>query len=72
MDLAELGAAIDCVDDRGFTPLHIAANHGRLSAVTSLLRKGADPNISAQLGDTPLHYACQHGHTSVVSCTRNN
>lgn len=66
-DLADLGASVDIIDDRGFTPLHLAANHGRTSAVTALLRRGADPNISAHAGDTPLHYACQHGHVQVVS-----
>ncbi len=66
-ELADMGASIDIIDDRGFTPLHCAANHGRTSAVTALLRKGADPNISAHAGDTPLHYACQNGHTASVS-----
>lgn len=67
VDLADMGAAIDYIDDRGFTPLHLAATHGRATAVTALLRRGADPNISAHAGDTPLHYACQNGHTAVVS-----
>lgn len=66
-DLADLGASIDLIDDRGYTPLHLAATYGRTSAVTSLLRRGADPNISAHAGDTPLHYACQNGHMSSVS-----
>ena len=66
-DLADLGASIDAIDDRGFTPLHLAASHGRTSAVTSLLKRGADPNISAHAGDTALHFACQNGHVQSVS-----
>ncbi len=67
IDLAELGASIDTHDDREFTPLHLAATHGRTSAVAALLRRGADPNLASLTGDTPLHLACQHGHAAVVS-----
>lgn len=67
VDLADMGASIDVLDDRGFTPLHLGATYGRASSVTALLRKGADPNISAHAGDTPLHFACQNGHTATVS-----
>ena len=71
IDLADLGASIDTHDDREFTPLHLAATHGRTSAVTALLRRGADPNLASLSGDTPLHFACQSGHSAVVSIKKN-
>ena len=67
VDLAELGASIDTHDDRELTPLHLAATHGRTSAVAALLRRGADPNLASLSGDTSLHFSCQHGHSAVVS-----
>ena len=51
----------------GYTPLHLAAASGRTSAVTALIRMGADPNISSRTGDTALHLASHGGHATSVS-----
>ena len=46
----------------GFTALFYAVEKGSPTIVQALLRRGADPNMSAQQpdskGNTPLHYAC--------------
>ncbi len=51
----------------GYTPLHVAADAGRASAVAALLGHGADPNTAARSGDTPLHLACHNAHIQAVS-----
>ncbi|MBS0619916.1 MAG: ankyrin repeat domain-containing protein [Verrucomicrobia bacterium] len=51
----------------GFTPLHVAAEHGRLECLRDLLRHGASTTIRCggeQL--VPLHVAAQAGHIEVV------
>lgn len=49
----------------GFTPLHVAAQHGHTHLVSLLLKHGA--NIGQKNVDwaTPLHLACQNGHVQV-------
>lgn len=44
-----------------------AAMDGDLDRVTSLLRKGSDPNLRDSAGYTALHYASRSGHLHV--CT---
>jgi ankyrin repeat protein len=44
-------------NQKGQTPLHIAAIQGNCWAAEFLLRKGAYPNIADYRGNTPLHYA---------------
>ena len=51
--------------DDGATPLHVAAQKGKLSAVRVLLRENANPFLSAH-GSLPLCMAVYHGHLEVV------
>ncbi|XP_077166705.1 ankyrin repeat domain-containing protein 27 isoform X2 [Paroedura picta] len=53
-------------DDRGFTPLHIAAICGQASLIDLLVSKGAVVNATDYHGSTPLHLACQKGYQSVT------
>ncbi len=60
--LLDAGAMVDLADDRGFTPLHCAAGHGRVNdrakdIAATLLAAGADPNARSHdpYGYTPLH-----------------
>jgi uncharacterized protein len=60
------------VDDRGldgYSPLHLAAEFGRLEAARLLLGRGADPNAVSmnELRATPLHSAISAGHRDTTS-----
>ncbi|XP_032470781.1 ankyrin repeat domain-containing protein 27 isoform X13 [Phocoena sinus] len=53
-------------DDRGHTPLHVAALCGQASLIDFLVSKGAVVNATDYHGSTPLHLACQKGCQSVT------
>ncbi|XP_025072509.1 ankyrin repeat domain-containing protein 27 isoform X2 [Alligator sinensis] len=53
-------------DDRGYTPLHIAAIYGQASLVDVLVSKGAVVNAMDYHGSTPLHLACQKGYQNIT------
>lgn len=53
-------------DDRGYTPLHIAAICGQSQFIDLLISKGAVVNATDYHGSTPLHLACQKGHQNIV------
>ncbi|NXX43177.1 ANR27 protein, partial [Tricholaema leucomelas] len=53
-------------DDRGYTPLHVAAVCGQTSLVDLLVAKGAIVNATDYHGSTPLHLACQKGYQNVT------
>uniref|UniRef100_A0A8C3UJI3 Ankyrin repeat domain 27 n=1 Tax=Catharus ustulatus TaxID=91951 RepID=A0A8C3UJI3_CATUS len=59
-------------DDRGYTPLHIAAICGQTSLVDLLVAKGAIVNATDYHGSTPLHLACQKGYQNVTVSTTPN
>ncbi|XP_068017803.1 ankyrin repeat domain-containing protein 27 isoform X1 [Melanerpes formicivorus] len=53
-------------DERGYTPLHVAALCGQTSLVDLLVAKGAIVNATDYHGSTPLHLACQKGYQNVT------
>ncbi|KAM4721065.1 ankyrin repeat domain-containing protein 27 isoform 2-T2 [Rhinophrynus dorsalis] len=53
-------------DDRGYTPLHIAAICGQAQCIDLLVSKGAVVNATDYHGSTPLHLACQKGHQKIT------
>ena len=50
-------------DDRGRTPMHLAALEGKAELVAALAEAGADPNALDGKGRTPLHLVAGLGNT---------
>ena len=48
------GADPDARDEKGFTPLHIAAHKGHTAAIAALREAGADPGARNKDGQTPF------------------
>ena len=54
-------------DDKGITPLHLAATYGKLEALKILLSKNINKNPPSLIdGKTPLHFAAEQGNLDVV------
>ena len=60
-------AQIDIQNHAGDTPLHVAANSGRIEIFTQLLQQGADINAKNKTGNSPLHVATNEGHGEIVT-----
>uniref|UniRef100_A0A8C4THF0 Ankyrin repeat domain 27 n=1 Tax=Erpetoichthys calabaricus TaxID=27687 RepID=A0A8C4THF0_ERPCA len=60
------GFEINVSNQDGFTPLHVAALHGRENLVSLLIAHGANINIENTHGATSLHLACQNGNLQTV------
>jgi ankyrin repeat protein len=60
------GCKITDKDDFGNTPLHSAAQAGKIDLVSYLIEKGADVNAKNDLGDTPLKIAEDKGYISII------
>ena len=71
--LAEQGLDVNIGDDEGVTPLHNAANCGKLESVRTLLRLGGRESMTKIAGKhgTPLHQAVAKGHKDIVSLLLN-
>lgn len=61
----EAGAEVDAVDNEGMSPLFVACDHGKDTAMKVLLDLNADPNVHIEKGGIlavpPLHIAALHG-----------
>ncbi|XP_033982814.1 ankyrin repeat domain-containing protein 27 [Trematomus bernacchii] len=53
-------------DDRGYTPLHVAAIYGQSRLIDLLVCKGAAVNATDYHALAPLHLACQKGYQGVT------
>ncbi|KAL2093046.1 hypothetical protein ACEWY4_010358 [Coilia grayii] len=53
-------------DDRGYTPLHVAALCGQSLLIDLLVSKGAVVNATDYHALTPLHLSCQKGYQGVT------
>ena len=53
-------------DNEGFTPLHVAAKHGQMEALTYLSEKSSDIAPKTENGMTPIHLAAQHGQMEAL------
>ncbi|XP_057657516.1 ankyrin repeat domain-containing protein 12 isoform X2 [Diorhabda carinulata] len=53
-------------NERGWTPLHEACNHGWYDVAFRLVQSGANVNARGLDNDTPLHDAAVNGHLKLV------
>ena len=59
--------SIDCVDARGFTPLHHASARGFGQLIERLLKAGADKNRRDNLGRSAYDFAVMGGFSEVAN-----
>lgn len=64
--LIDNGADVNAKNLFGFTPLHLAAQHGHLDSARLILAKGADPLSFNANDDTPFDLALRCGKDDVV------
>ena len=64
--LLEGGASVDMQAHDKRTPLHMAAQFGKMWATEALLTAGASVEARAKNTWTPLHFAAYFGHEEVV------
>ena len=66
--LVSAGAIVDLHRVDGFAALHLASQQGKLEAVRSLIRAGADVNLALanEFGDSPIISAAMCGHAAVI------
>lgn len=55
------------VEDKKITPLHYAAQLGRIENIILLLRAGSNMNLRDYLGRNPAYYAAFKGHVQCLS-----
>ena len=65
------GVNTQAADERGVTPIFLAAKHGHRNVAALLLEKGAAVNQARQDGVTPLFIAAQEGQRDVVALLLN-
>lgn len=68
--LLRAGADVNATQERGYTPLHRAADRGSLELVRLLLRAIADPSIRSETGRTAADLAAAKGHTEIAQLLR--
>ena len=66
--LLQNGASIDVADNKGCTPLIIAAQYGKTMLAGYLIGKGSKVFLTDSEGDTALHWACFKGWYVVFYC----
>jgi ankyrin repeat protein len=64
--LLERGADVEAQNNRGSTPLHLAASKTSEKSVRLLIKNGAMINLQNNKSQTALHKASRHGHLDIV------
>ncbi|XP_059836098.1 ankyrin repeat and death domain-containing protein 1A-like isoform X1 [Hypanus sabinus] len=64
--LLDYNALVDAEDKFGMTPVLLAASHGNLTILQTLVKAGATVTARNRLGQTLLHCAALQGHPSVI------
>ncbi|NWX93970.1 SNCAP protein, partial [Nothoprocta pentlandii] len=61
--MQEQGISLDEVDQDGNTAVHVAAQHGYLGCIQTLVEYGANVTMQNHAGEKPSQSAERHGHT---------
>lgn len=64
--LLQLNISIDVADNKGFTPLIVAAQYGQTVLAGFLIGRGASLYVVDKEGDTALHWAASKGHNELM------
>ena len=65
--LVNEGVSLSTQDQRGLSPLHLAAMHGLLGVVRRLLREGANRQLRDNLGRTAYDLALLRGYVDIAA-----
>lgn len=65
-DLIVLGTNVEWQDEDGWTPLHRAAQFGRVEIARMLIDAGAYVDVQDKIGWTPLHWAAGRGDIEIA------
>jgi uncharacterized protein len=65
--LVDAGADVNESQERGFTPLHAAAQNGDVESTRLLLERGADPERATDDGRRAADFAGERGSAEVVA-----
>jgi ankyrin repeat protein len=65
-------SAVNAIDPKGNTALHLAAARDHVDAARVLLRAGAQVNAASTLGMTPLMLAAKLGNSKIVKVLLQN
>ena len=57
---------LSSVDSRGYTCAHLAAAHGKCSALQAIIKSGEDIGRADERGWSVLHHAAYHGRLGIV------
>ncbi len=60
------GCSVHVKDDKGRSPLHVAAEEGKADIAAILIAHGADVNGECSRNKTPVHYAAENGQEEVL------
>lgn len=62
--MQEQAISLDEVDPNGNTAVHVAAQHGHLTCLQTLVEYGSNVTVMNQQGERPSQSAERHGHTT--------
>ena len=70
--ILDAGADIDIQDDKGTTPLHIAAYKGNLALAKLFIMSGASTSLKDKKQRTPMDVAKEYNHPQIIELLRDS